>query len=254
MTPTTAHAAPLVVFLLVFARVSAAVVAAPVFSEQSIPAQVKVGLSAIVALLLTPDQITHTTPISSDPTSFVLLIGEQILLGLAFALSFVVIFRTAEAAGELIGQQIGVTLGSWAGTGSDGEMHTIAQIYHIVAALIFLGLDGMHWVFLGLGASLTSMPVTRVALTPQLAQSLMPLGTAMLQFAVGLALPLIVTLLLADLITGLLGRAMPALNMFVLGLPFKMALGIAALTVAAPFTVAAIAQVLSQIPLMTAWH
>jgi flagellar biosynthetic protein FliR len=248
------HAAPLVVFLLVFARISAAIVAAPVLSDGGVPAQIKIGLSAFVALLLTPDQVGRTHPISSDPVAFVMLMGEQIALGLGFALAFVAIFRAAEMAGELIGQQMGLTLGGWLRPDTSEDMHTLAQLYHILAAVIFLGLGGLQWVVLGLGQSLVAMPVTSVTLSPALAQSLLPLGSAALQFAVGLALPLLVTLLVADLITGLLGRAMPALNMLVLGLPFKMALGLAALLVAAPFTVAEIAQIMRQLPLVTPWH
>jgi flagellar biosynthetic protein FliR len=245
----------LVIFLLVFARVSGAIIASPIFSEQAVPSQIKVGLSAIVAGILTPGQMAvGNAPVPSDAPSFAILLGEQLLLGLAFALVFTAVFRAGEGAGELIGQQLGVTLAGWQQPGADGEMHSIGQIYHIVASLIFLGLDGQHWVLLGLGASLQSMPVTRVVLSPELINTLIPLGGAALQFSIGLALPLLVTLLLADLITGLLGRAMPALNMFVIGLPLKIVLGIVGLIIAAPFTVTLLSQYLQYLPKLPLWH
>ena len=248
-----AHPSLLVVFLLVWARIGGAIMAAPIFSERAIPMLVKAGLSAAIAGILTPAQMTVAGPISSDPASFVVLLGEQILLGLAFALVFVVVYRAAEAAGELIGQQMGVTLGMWMGGDGDNQMHSIGQLYHIVASLIFLALDGQHWVILGLGASLNAMPVTHVTLAHNLVNTLMSLGTAAVMFAVGLALPLLVTLLLADIITGLIGRSIPALNLFVIGLPLKVALAVAGLIIAAPFTVALLSQYLLRLPTIRLW-
>ncbi len=242
----------LLVFLLVWARVGGAIMAAPIFSERAIPMLVKAGLSAVIAGILTPAQMAVAGPISSDPASFVVLLGEQILLGLAFALVFVVVYRAAESAGELIGQQMGVTLGTWMGDG-DSQVHSIGQLYHIIASLIFLALDGQHWVILGLGASLNAMPVTHVTLSRNLAGTLMSLGTAAVMFAVGLALPLLVTLLLADIITGLIGRSIPALNLFVIGLPLKVALAVAGLIIAAPFTVALLSQYLQRLPSIRLW-
>jgi flagellar biosynthesis protein FliR len=253
VVPSGSHPPLLVVFLLVFARVSGTIVAAPIFGESEIPVQVKVGLSAIVAAILTPQQVQLASAVSSDPAMFAVLLAEQILLGLAFALIFVVIYKAGAAAGEFIGQQMGVTMAESQRPGEVG-MHSIAQFYNLIAGLIFLGLDGQHWVFLGLGSGLDAMPVTHVALSSQLLAALLPLGGSAIEFAVGLALPLIITLLLADLITGLLGRAIPSFNLFVLGLPLKVALGVIALLIAAPFTVSLIAQLFEQIPHLSLWQ
>jgi flagellar biosynthetic protein FliR len=244
----------LLVFLLVFARVSGTILAAPIFSERGIPMPVKIGFSALLAFILTPQQAQKSGAIATDPASFVLLLGEQVLLGLAFALVFIVVYRSAEAAGGLIGQQMGVTLGGGMNETGDGQNQAIGQLYTIIAGLIFLGLDGLHWVLLGLGDSLDTMPVTKVTLSNNLVQTLMPLGGAAIEFAVGLALPVLATLLLADFITGLLGRAMPALNLFVLGLPLKIALGVLAIMVALPFTIALLSNDFQNLTYLKLWH
>ncbi len=249
-----ASAPPLVVFLLVFARISSTLATAPIFGERALPVPVKIGLSALVAAIFTPAQAQAAGPIAPDAPTFVVLLGQQVLLGLAFSLIFIVIFRAGEAAGEIIGQQMGITLAGWAKPGGDSEMHAVAQLYNVVAGLIFLALDGQHWVLLSLGASLNAMPVTKVALTPGLLALLMPLGASAVEFALGLALPLLATSLLADLVTGLLNRAMPSLNIFVLGLPLKVALVLAGLLIAAPFTVAFMMQIIRQLPMMGLWH
>lgn len=245
---------PLVVFLLVFARISSALATAPIFGESALATPVKLGLSALVAVILTPGQIPLAGTAPLDAVTFVVLVGQQVLLGLAFALIFVVIFRAGEAAGELIGQQMGVTLASSLSPNGDGELHAIGQLYRVVAGLIFLALDGQHWVLLTLGASLNALPVTRVALTPGLVGILLPLGGTAIGYAVALALPLLATLLLADLVTGLLNRAIPALNIFALGLPIKVALAIAVLVLAAPFTVAFMMQIMRQATGLGLWH
>ncbi|MBA3825823.1 MAG: flagellar biosynthetic protein FliR [Ktedonobacterales bacterium] len=248
------HAAPLVVFLLVFARISSALVAAPIFSEKALAVTVKIGLSGLLAAILTPGQIALTTGITGDIPTFVVLLGQQVLLGLAFALIFTVIYRAGEAAGEIIGQQMGVTLAEQPRPDGNGAMNSLSALYRIIAGLIFLGLDGQHWVLLSLGGSLNAMPVTRVALSPALIGLLMPLGGSAVLFALGLALPLLATTLLADVITGLLGRAMPSLNLFVLGLPMKVALAMAALVISAPFTVEFLTQVMRQLSHMGLWR
>jgi flagellar biosynthesis protein FliR len=244
----------LVIFLLVFARISAALAAAPIFSEAALAVQVKIGLSAIIAAILTPAQIQLAKdPIALNWPVFAVLAGQQVLLGLAFALVFTAIFRAAESAGEIIGQQTGITMAAAPNTMESSEIHALAQITRIVAALIFLGLDGLQWVILSLGASLNAMPVTRVAFTPGLQSLLLPLATAALAYAVGLSFPLLATFLVSDLITGLLGRAMPSLNLFVLGLPLKVALGIGALIIAAPFLVEYITQTLRHLTALGLW-
>jgi flagellar biosynthetic protein FliR len=246
--------APLVVFLLVFARISSALATAPIFGESTLAVPVKIGLSALVAVILTPGQIPLVGATSPDAITFVVLVGQQVLLGLAFSLIFIVIFRAGEAAGELIGQQMGITLAAAVPPGGDGELHAVGQLYRVVAGLIFLAMDGQHWVLLTLGASLNALPVTRVALTPGLVNLLLPLGGTAIGYAVALALPLLATMLLADLITGLLNRAIPALNIFALGLPIKVALAIAVLVLAAPFTVAFLIQIMRQATNMGLWR
>jgi flagellar biosynthetic protein FliR len=248
-----AHPAPLVIWLLVFARVSSTLATAPIYGESALAVPVKIGLSALVALLFAPAQVQQAGPVASDPVAFAILLGQQVLLGLAFALVFTVVFRAGEAAGEIIGQQMGITLGGWQPPGEDNQMHSIAQLYHVVAGLLFLALDGQHWVLLSLGASFNAMPVTRVALTPGLVGVLLPLGGSAIAFAVALALPLLAAMLLADLVTGLLNRSMPSLNLFVLGLPLKVALAMVALVLAAPFTVAFVMQILRQATLLGLW-
>jgi flagellar biosynthetic protein FliR len=246
--------APLVVFLLVFARISSALVTAPIFGESALAVPVKIGLSALVAIILTPGQIPLAGAVAPDAITFVVLVGQQVLLGLAFALIFTVIFRAGEAAGELIGQQMGVTLAATVSATGDGELHAVGQLYRVVAGLIFLALDGQHWVLLTLGASLNALPVTHVALTAGLVALLLPLGGAAISYAVALALPLLATMLLADLITGLLNRAIPALNIFALGVPLKVALAIVVLVVAAPFTVAFLLHIMRQATMLGLWQ
>ncbi len=251
----TSHQAPsaILVFLLVFARVTGALTATPIYAERALPGQVKVGLSAMIAFLLTPAQIATAGSLPGDPIAIALLFAQQVLLGLAFALVFVVVYHAAEMGGSLIGQQLGVTLGTFGRAGGD-QMSTISAIYNTMAGLLFLGLDAHHWVILGLGASFDALPVTQLpTLTPGLAAVLFPLGGAALQFALGMALPILVVLLLADLATGLLGRAIPALNMFVLGLPVKVLLGTIGILIALPYTIQVFIHLVQTLPDLRIW-
>jgi len=248
---TSTHASSLVVFLLVFARISATLVAAPIFVERGLAVQVKIGLSAILAFILTPEQEKLSGPISEDPTHFIFIIAQQILLGLVYALIFLVVFSAAEMAGELIGQQMGITLVE--SSQPNGSVHSIGQLYHVIAGLIFLGLDGQHWLLLGIGSGLTAIPVSGVTLNASLLHAVLPLGATAFAGAVGAALPLLASLLLADILTGLIGRAIPSLNLFVLGLPLKVAITIAALIITAPFTIQVITEQLRQLPHLNLW-
>lgn len=254
MISQATHAAPLIVFILVFVRVSAMLVAAPIFSDHSIPTAIKIGLSATVALIFTPAQVQVAQPISSDPLYFAYILIQQILVGLAFALIFIAMVNIGEMAGELIGIQMGISIPSGYDKSNGESLKSVAEIYRILAMITFLSLDGQHWVLLAIGRSFITIPVTNVVLGPALLNTLMPLGLSAIEFSLGIALPLLTALLVADIVTGLIGRAIPALNMFALGLPLKSALAVIVIFFVLPFTIMQLSQNFMEIPYLSLWR
>ncbi len=247
------QASALIVFFLIFTRVTGALFAAPIYSEQQIPVTVKIGLSAVTAFLFTPEQMQNAGNISQDPAALVVLFAQELLIGLAFAFVFMVVYRAGDMAGSLVGQQIGITTPGIQMAGTNDTIAISGAVYNIIAGLIFLGLDGQHWIFLALGKSFIIAPITQMMLSQQIINTFLPLGLTALEYGFALAFPLLAALLLADFITGLINRAIPALNMFALNLPLKAAASIGVLLITLPYIIETIAQQMQTLPLISLW-
>jgi flagellar biosynthesis protein FliR len=193
------------VFLMT--RIGAALIAAPFFSAAAVPVQLRVGITAAIAVLVSA------------------LVG--VALGFVLQLSF----AAPVLAAEQIGGAMGMSIASSVDPSSGAHSPVLGQYYTVILTLIFLGLGG-HLAFLRLVVdSYTALPPGAAWLGAERIGLIAGFASA-----VAIALPVTLILLLVQFATGVLSRSAPALNLFALGLPAGVLAGIAALIAAAPLT------------------
>ncbi len=220
---------------LVFAmtRIGAALLAAPIFGAGTVPVQVRVIITAAVAAFVC---VWH--PLPTPPALFsltgMLIVTQEVVIGLALGFTLQIAFAAPVIAAEVIGGAMGLSIASTVDPLTGAQSPALGQYFMVVLVLVFLGLGG-HLTFLRLVIeSYTALPPGSAWFGAERAALVASFAGSMLLAAVAIALPVTLVLLVVQLVTGVLSRSAPALNLFALGLPAGALAGLAALIVAAP--------------------
>lgn len=219
--------------LFVMVRVGAAFVAAPVFGNVSVPLQVRVVLAgAIGVLVLGMHDITPPPQVFAVATF--LSIAAEALVGLALGFILQIAFAAPLIAGELIGGSMGIGFANMIDPNSGRSSPAIGQFLSILLTLLFLSIDG-HLVLVDTVArSYTALPPGAAWMAPDQLRDIALFGGYAFFAGLLLALPVGFLLLCLNLVVGMISRSAPALNLFSIGLPASLAVGVIAMAAAFP--------------------
>lgn len=224
-------------FLLVFARITGLFSSAPFFSSRNIPVYVKAGTSLLISYIVFPMVFSTNTFIPETFGAYGLLVASEFLLGLIFGFVSYLIFYAAQMAGHLIDLQIGFGIVNVFDPQFGQQIPLIGNFQFILALLVFLVINGHHVLLTALISSFKLVPLTGVIFHPSLADLFIELFAGIFIIAVKISLPVLVALILTDVALGILARTMPQMNIFVVGIPGKLIIGIFTLSVGLPFYV-----------------
>lgn len=215
-------------WLFLMTRIGAALMAAPFFGAGNVPVQVRVVVTGAVALLVCNWTTVAAPPALLSAAGLVMVAGE-VLVGLALGFVLQFSFAVPTMAAEVIGGGMGMSLASTVDPNSGTQSPTLGQYYMVVLTLIFLGL-GCHlqWIAL-LVKSYEAFPPGQTWLGPERIATIAGFGSAMFATAAAIALPVTLVLFIVQMVTGVLSRSAPALNLFALGLPAGVLAGLAAM-------------------------
>lgn len=222
--------------VFVMTRIAAALVAAPFFGAAAVPMQLRVAISAALAVLVCGWIPVAVPPALLSVAGLIALAGEAVI-GLALGFVLQLSFAAPVIAAEQIGGAMGMSMASSVDPVSGAHSPALGQYFTVLLSVVFLALGGhLAWLRL-LIESYTAFPPGSAWFTPERVLVLTRFASQMLIAAVAIALPVTLVLLLVQVLTGVLSRSAPALNLFALGLPAGVLAGLAALIVAAPLAV-----------------
>ncbi|MGH2409015.1 MAG: flagellar biosynthetic protein FliR, partial [Chloroflexota bacterium] len=215
-------------FLLVLARAGGLVVSAPVVGDPNTPRMIKAILAIMLSVLLV--QIPSVTRLSAptDLLPFAENVLAELVIGIALGLVARTIFYAVQTAGGIVSFQTGVSLASVLNPMTQQPDTMFSQLFTVIAGLTFLALHGDVLVLASLARSYDLAPVTGGGISTQLLGSLVNDFTDIGRLGLQIAMPIGVSVFAANLILGVLSRALPQLNLFVLSMPLDMLLGLVA--------------------------
>ncbi len=220
---------------LVFAmtRIGAAMLAAPLFGGGNVPPQLRVILAGALAVL-----ICVWTPLQAPPALLsaqgILMVLGEVLVGVSMGFVLQLSFAAPVIAAEVIGGAMGMAMATTVDPNSGTQSPALGQYFGVVLTVIFLALGGhLQWMAL-LVESYRAFPPGETWLGAERIAMIAGFGSTMFTTAVIIALPVTLVLLIVQVVTGVLSRSAPALNLFALGLPAGVLAGIAALIISAP--------------------
>ena len=196
----------------------------PVFGDGRVPAQVRILLAFVISLLIAP--MMKGMP-ALDPLSagMMVLTLEQLLFGLLFGLCIQMLFMVMTMAGQILSMQMGLAMAVMNDPSNGDTAPIVSQIMLVFCSLLFLGLNG-HLVTLDvLVQSLRTWPPGTSLYVLDLKGVIGLFGWS-IGAALILTLPAVVAMLMVNLTFGVLNRTAPSLNIFSLGFPMTLLLGL----------------------------
>lgn len=221
-------------FILVIFRMAGLVISSPIFGRVNVPARVKLGL----ALALGYMAFVYIPPVAdityNSLVSFALVVAGEILIGIIVAFATNVFFTLTYTAGQLIDMQIGFGIVNVYDPQNNTQVPMVGNIYNILLLIVFWGVDGHHKVLDIMFTSLHSLPVGNVGMSPSIGLAAAEIFAKAFTMGVMVALPIIASGLVIEICFGAIMRTVPQLNMFVVGVPIKLIVGMIMLVICIP--------------------
>jgi flagellar biosynthetic protein FliR len=222
-------------FILVLARVSPLFLLAPLFSSKMVPARARSVVAVALAVGIAPLALHAGGRIPIDPFGYSALLLKEVLVGLGFSFSLGALFAALSAAGSFADAVVGFSFGSLLDPITGNQGGVLNQVYAMFGLLIFVVIGGDGWVIQGLARSYDAIPLAGAPDIGSLAQGASTAFSGIFGAAVEICAPVLLAMLLTDAAFGLVSRVMPSLNVFAVGFPAKVLVGLLVLAASLPF-------------------
>lgn len=208
-----------------FLRISGFLIALPILSSGIIPAYIKVVLAMFIAILIAPG-LPKTEFIDVLSLDGLITAIVQIVIGLIIGFIVKIVFSAMETGGYIVGQTMGLGFAQMNDPTNGITVPVISQFYTVLATLIFLILNG-HLIMINvISDSFTIIPVSEFSSVSNGLWKLIMWSGWIFTGSVLIALPAVGALLLVNIAFGVMMRAAPQLNIFTIGFPISLMLGL----------------------------
>ena len=224
----------LVGFFLVLTRLSPLFLFAPLFSSKLVPVRVRGIVAVALAIGLTPLALADAHP-PTDAVALGGLVVKELLVGLAFAFAVGMLLAALQVAGSFIDTLIGFAFGAAVDplTGNQGTV--MSQLYGIVGVMVFIAINGDQIVIRGFAETFDLVGIVEMPALGALLDGALEVFTGLFAGALQVAAPVLLALVLTDVAFGLVTRVVPQLNVFAVGLPAKVLVGLLVCAASLPF-------------------
>ena len=224
------------VFLLLLTRVSGIFIIAPFFGSLNIPMYVRVGMAFAFTVLLFPTVDAMGTV---DPPASVLAYAGSLLLELfvGWLIGFVayISFSAINMAGKIMDMQVGFAIANVMDPTSGQQVPLIGSFLYNLAVIVLLVTNGHHMMISGLMESFRLVPLLEASPNLSLPMLIANFTTGIFLTGMKVAMPVTFAILLTNVGLGILARTMPQLNIFVVGIPLHLMIGMSVLSMLIPF-------------------
>jgi len=217
-----------------FVRVTALVISSPVFGRNNIPNMMKIAFCMLITYLL----YTSATPVIGveyrSVLEFALMLIKELLFGLALGYVTTLFFTVVQTAGQTMDMQMGFGMVNVFDVQNNINIPITGNFLSIVILITFLSVDGHLMLIRILASTFAFVPVGGVVLNPDVGMVALDVFALAFVLAIKVAMPMIAAGLLGEVIMGVIVRAIPQMNIFVVGIPLKILLGLIMLLIILP--------------------
>jgi len=224
----------LAAFMFPMARILALLATAPVFNNAALPTRLRLIVGLAIAFALVP----ALPPMPAVPAGSwvgLAILGQQILIGVVMGATLRVVFAAVDVAGELIGLQMSLSFAVFYDPQSSAQTPVVSEFLGLLAALIFLALNGHLMTLAALAESFKIVPVSTTFFHTGGISALLAWSSGIFSIGLLISLPIIAALLIANITLGVLTRVAPQMNLFSVGFPVTIAAGFFMLNLSLPY-------------------
>ena len=222
------------VFLFVLLRVSALLIVSPIFGGRQYLARAKIGLSFMISLVIFPSVADTPFVIPEGLLPYSLVLLREVILGTVIGFVVLLLFIGIQFAGQIAGLQMGFGIVNILDPQSGDHVSIVGQFLNILATLLVLCFDGHHIILNGLMSSFEAVPLAGVMLKATIGQKMIELTAMTFIVAIKISAPIILALFSVTVAMGILARTVPQMNVFIVGFPVQLAVGLFVLVASLP--------------------
>lgn len=211
-------------------RISAFVMTCPVIGTRAVPARVKLILTLALTAVIVP-VLPAAPDVAMLSGAGLLVTAQQVVIGIALGLALRLVFMVLELAGTLIAMQMGLGFASMVDPANGAQVPVVSQFYVTIATLLFLATNGHLALVDTLADSFLLAPVAAAGPGREAAGLVLEWAGWLLGQAVLVSLPAVVALTIVNVAFGIMTRAAPQMNIFAVGFPITLLLGIGVMLV-----------------------
>ena len=235
-------------FTLVFFRTGAILFTAPFFGSKNITVKIRILLSCAVSIVLImslKDTINDKNNIlalqkltlQNGTIGIFIAVLKEVILGIAIGFAARLTFIGLQLAGQLVSHGMGFGMMRIMDPSTRANVTIIAQYNTVVAMLIFLLIHGHHHILIGIAKSFSAIPLAEWKPSASFVGHLNTVFASIFTTALRIAIPIMGAVFLAKVAMAIIGRTMPQMNVFVVGLPVQIAVGLTTMAISLPFFV-----------------
>lgn len=222
-------------FLLVFFRLGGMLAFAPVLGHRSLPMMHRAGLAVLLALVITPVLGPARMTRLDEGLGLALALAGELFVGVAIGFVASLAVAAVQSAAEVVGFQMGLGMGAVFDPAMGQPATSLTRFQEVVALLLFLAVNGHHVLIQTVAASFQGIKPGAVFAYSGVAAGLSTLGGKLFRSSLELAAPLVGILFIVNVVMALLTRVAPQMNVFAIGAPVMVAVGVFGLVETTPY-------------------
>ncbi|WP_127531900.1 flagellar biosynthetic protein FliR [Paenibacillus kobensis] len=216
------------IFLLIFCRMTAFFVVAPIFSMRGVPTPFKIGLGFFLSLIVFLTYGVKETAVLD--ATYILLVLREVLVGLLLGFVVYLFFSVVQTAGALMDISMGFAMSNVVDPITGASSPIMGNLKYMILILVFLSMNGHHFMLTSLMDSYQWLPLDNDLFARiydgKVSDFIAVTFSETFMLAFQIASPILVAMFLTDVALGFLAKTAPQYNVFIIGMPLKIILGL----------------------------
>lgn len=223
--------------MLIFARIAGFIYLIPIFKSTNVPTRVKAGFCFAVAICIFSSGVAVVSAEPRNVMQFVIIIAKELITGLILGFVVNMFFAVFHFAGQMMDYSIGFSMANVLDPASGMQVPITGKLIDQIMAILLLVTGGFHVLLATFFESYKMIPIgmANLAMDQGFMEYLITLSASYLSLGIRIASPIVGTILVIDVALGILVKATPQMNVFVVGMPIKLLVGLVILFFVCPY-------------------
>lgn len=218
-------------FIMVFIRISAFIAFVPFFDNRNFLFSVKIGFALLITLLIYPTVPVAIWKIPKHVPGFLLAVSQEVLVGILMGLAFMILLFGLQLAGRMVGFQMAFSMANVVDPAFGANANVLSVLLVLLGTLLVVTMGGDHYLLYSLSKSFDVLVPGSISVSKSLIIDLSSMVIDAFEIGFKLAAPAIILLLCIDVTLGLIGKTSTKMQIFFVGLPLKISIGLISISI-----------------------